>query len=44
MRWPKGWWSASLIVGFSATAIYMILQAFNQLVDLKAHLRKAEEE
>ena len=20
MRWPKGWWSASLIVGFSASA------------------------
>ena len=44
MRWPKGWWSASLIVGFSATALYMVLQAFNQLVDLKAHLRKAEEQ
>ena len=39
MRWPKGWWSASLIIGFGATAIYMILQAINQLVDLRAHLR-----
>ena len=29
MRWPKGWWSASLIVGFTATAIYMVLQAVN---------------
>ena len=39
MRWPKGWWSASLIIGFSATALYMVLQAINQLVDLRAHLR-----
>ena len=39
MRWPKGWWSASLIIGFSATAIYMVLQAINQFVDLRAHLR-----
>ena len=39
MRWPKGWWSASLIIGFSATAIYMVLQAINQFVDLRTHLR-----
>ena len=39
MRWPKGWWSASLIIGFSATAIYMVLQGINQFVDLRAHLR-----
>ena len=39
MRWPKGWWSASLIIGFSATGIYMVLQAINQLVDLRSHLR-----
>ena len=39
MRWPKGWWSASLIVGFSATTVYMTLQAINQFVDLRSHLR-----
>ena len=43
MRWPKGWWSASLIVGFSATTVYMALQAINQLVDLRASLRRARE-
>ena len=43
MRWPKGWWSASLIVGFGATAIYMALQAINQLADLRAHLGSGEE-
>ena len=40
MRWPKGWWSASLIIGFSATAAYLVLQAINQLVDLRSHLRR----
>ena len=44
MRWPKGWWSASLIVGFTATAIYMVLQALNQFVDLRSHLRGAGRE
>ncbi|MCY4393829.1 MAG: TRAP transporter small permease subunit [Rhodospirillaceae bacterium] len=39
MRWPKGWWSASLIFGFVGTAAYMVLQAVNQAVDLTAHLR-----
>ena len=43
MRWPKGWWSASLIVGFSATGIYMALQAVNQIVDLASNLRKRRE-
>ena len=38
MRWPKGWWSASLIFGFVATAVYMVLQAINQFADLKSHL------
>lgn len=38
MRWPKGWWSASLIFGFVGTSTYMVLQAVNQLADLKAHL------
>ena len=39
MRWPKGLWSASLIFGFVATTIYMVLQALHQFLDLNAHLR-----
>ena len=39
MRWPKGWWSASLIFGFTGTVAYMVLQALNQFMDLKSHLR-----
>ena len=38
MRWPKGWWSASLIFGFTATAVYMVMQAVNQYADLRFHL------
>ena len=44
MRWPKGWWSASLIFGFVGTAAYMVLQALNQAVDLAAHMRGSREE
>ena len=44
MRWPKGWWSASLIVGFVGTALYMLLQAVNQAVDLALHLRGSGED
>lgn len=40
MRWPKGWWSASLIFGFIGTGIYMVLQAANQAADLAVNLRK----
>ena len=43
MRWPKGWWSASLIFGFIGTAAYMVLQAVNQLADLLAHLGRERE-
>ena len=43
MRWPKGWWSASLIFGFVGTVAYMVLQALNQFLDLKTHLRTADE-
>ena len=39
MRWPKGWWSASMIVGFTATTIYMMLQAIHQFMDLRARFR-----
>ena len=41
MRWPKGWWSGSLIVGFVGMTIYLLLQGFNQLFDLSANLRAA---
>ena len=44
MRWPKGWWSASLIFGFVGTVAYMVLQALNQFLDLKTHLRTANGE
>ena len=40
MRWPKGLWSASLIFGFVATTIYMVLQALHQFLDLNARLGK----
>ena len=43
MRWPKGWWSASLIFGFTGTAVYMVLQALHQSVDLVAHLRNPDQ-
>lgn len=43
MRWPKGWWSASLIFGFIGTVAYMGLQALNQFLDLRAHLRDSSE-
>ena len=39
MRWPKGLWSASLIFGFIATTIYMVLQAVHQFLDLQLRLR-----
>ena len=39
MRWPKGLWSASLIFGFVATTIYMVLQAVHQFLDLQIRLR-----
>ncbi len=44
MRWPKGWWSASLIFGFVGTVAYMVLQALNQFLDLRTHLRTADEQ
>ena len=40
MRWPKAWWSASLVFGFAATAFYLALQAFGQLVDLTSNRRQ----
>ena len=44
MRRPKEWWSSSLIFGFLATALYMLLQAVNQAVDLALHMRGSGEE
>ena len=44
MRWPKGWWSASLIFGFVGTVAYMVLQALNQFLDLRTQLRTADEQ
>ncbi len=38
MRWPKGLWSASMIIGFAGTIIYLSLQAINQIIDLKTRL------
>lgn len=35
MRWPKGLWSASMIVGFSGTILYLTLQALNQFIELR---------
>ncbi len=40
MRWPKGLWSASLIVGFCGTIIYLIMQAVNQIIDYKFHMQQ----
>ena len=42
MRWPKGWWSASLIFGFVATTIYMVLQGVHQFLDLQSRLRASK--
>lgn len=39
MRWPKGLWSASLIFGFVAATIYMVLQAVHQFLDLQVRFR-----
>lgn len=35
LRWPKGIWSFSLVVGFVGTVIAMVMQAVNQLADIK---------
>ena len=43
MRWPKGWWSASLIVGFTGMIVYLVLQGCNQLFDLSAGPRSTDE-
>lgn len=35
LQWPKGFWSASMIVGFSMMAGYFLIQATNEFIDLK---------
>ena len=43
MRWPKAWWSASLLVGFSLTAASMALHAGRQWVELASRRRDSGE-
>lgn len=40
MRWPKVWWSASLVFGFAGTAFYLALQGLRERADLRS-LRRA---
>ena len=40
MRWPKAWWSFSLLVGFSATAATMVFRASRQLAGLTSRRPK----
>lgn len=35
LRWPKGLWSFSLVVGFSGTILALVMQAFNQFVGIR---------
>ncbi|RPE66607.1 TRAP-type C4-dicarboxylate transport system permease small subunit [Pacificibacter maritimus] len=43
MRWPKWWWSSSLIIGFGGMVFYFILQITNQFLDLKSTAPQGEE-
>lgn len=43
MRWPKAWWSASLLVGFSASAATMVLHGVRQWVELASRRRNSGE-
>ena len=43
MRWPKAWWSASLLVGFSLTAATLVLHAIRQWVDPASRRRNSGE-
>lgn len=43
MRWPKAWWSASLLVGFGLTAASMALHASRQWVELAPRRRNSGE-
>ena len=35
LRWPKGIWSVSLIIGFVGTFVALLMQAYNQRTDIK---------
>lgn len=37
LRWPKGLWSASMIVGFAGMVAYFFMQTVNQIVDYRKH-------
>lgn len=43
MRWPKWWWSSSLIIGFGGMVFYLILQIVNQVIDLKSSAPQSED-
>lgn len=43
MRWPKWWWSSSLIAGFGGMVFYFILQIVNQVIDLKSSAPRSED-
>jgi len=43
MRWPKAWWSASLLVGFSVTAASLVHCAIRQWVDFAPRHRNSGE-
>lgn len=35
LRWPKGIWSFSLVIGFSGTLLALLMQAFNQFYSIR---------
>jgi len=43
MQWPKGLWSASMIAGFAMMGGYFLMQAVNELRDIRRHRKAATE-
>ena len=41
LRWPKGIWSFSLVIGFAGTFLALLMQALNQYIDIQK-LRKGD--
>ncbi|WP_171180416.1 TRAP transporter small permease [Ruegeria sp. HKCCD8929] len=35
LRWPKGIWSFSLVIGFAGTLLALLMQAANQFIDIR---------
>ncbi len=35
LRWPKGIWSFSLVIGFAGTILALLMQAANQFIDIR---------